>query len=99
MAGSSSTRRRYGHGAGGRPWRLEDDLDDLLAAARVILEPDGFALLTAHTPGFDADRLASLLADGLGRPPRTVEAGDLALETRDGRRLELGAFARSPGGA
>ncbi len=89
----------YGHGAGGRPWQLEDDLDDLLAASRGILEPDGFALLTAHTPGFDADRLASILADGLGRPPRTVETGDLALETRDGRRLELGAFARAPGGA
>ncbi len=56
-------------------------------------------MLTAHTPAFDADRLASMLADGLARAPRTVEAGDLALETPDGRRLELGAFARVAGGA
>jgi 23S rRNA (cytosine1962-C5)-methyltransferase len=89
----------YGHGAGGRPWQLEAELAGLLVAARAILEPGGYVLLTAHTPGFEADRLASMLAEGLARAPRTVEAGELALETADGRRLELGAFARVPGGA
>jgi 23S rRNA (cytosine1962-C5)-methyltransferase len=89
----------YGHGTDGGAWRLEDDLAGLLVEARAILEPDGFALLTAHTPGFDPDRLARELADGLGRPPRGVEAGDLALETATGARLALGAFARLAGGA
>lgn len=90
----------YGHGTtGGGAWHLEDDLAGLLVESRAILEPDGFALLTAHTPGFDPDRLARALADGLARPMRAVDAGELALETADGARLTLGAFARLAGGA
>jgi 23S rRNA (cytosine1962-C5)-methyltransferase len=85
----------YGHGTGGRPWRLEDDLANLLDACRRILAPDGFALVTAHTPGLDPDRLGRLLAGSLRRAPGRVETGDLTVATRDGRRLELGAFARS----
>lgn len=89
----------YGHGPGGRPWRLEDDLAPLLAAAAPLLEPGGFFLLTAHTPGFDDDRLAATLGQALARPATAIAHGELALSTADGRRLELGAFARSPGGA
>jgi 23S rRNA (cytosine1962-C5)-methyltransferase len=87
----------YGHGTDGRPWRLEEELPDLVEACREILAPDGFALLTAHTPGVDSDRLSAILADGLSRPRREVASGDLAVATADGRRLELGAFARVPG--
>ena len=79
--------------------REQADLSGLLRASRALLEPDGFALLTAHTPGFDADHLAWALADGLSRAPSAVEAGDLGLDTTDGRRLALGAFARLTGGA
>lgn len=89
----------YGHGAGGRAWRLETDLDALLAGCRAVLEPGGSVLLTAHTAGFDADRLAAALATGLRRPARSMETGDLLLRTVDGRRLDLGAFARSDGKA
>jgi 23S rRNA (cytosine1962-C5)-methyltransferase len=87
----------FGHGPGGRDWRIDADLRTLLAAVAGLLEPDGFLLLTAHTPGFDADRLAGLVRDALRRRAGAVEAGDLALTTEDGRRLELGAFARTPG--
>ena len=89
----------YGHGPGARPWRLEDDLVRLLAACAAVLEPDGFVLLTAHTPGFGADRLASTLGAAIGRGPAGVESGELSLVAVDGGRLELGAFARSSGGA
>ncbi|MGZ8515613.1 MAG: class I SAM-dependent methyltransferase [Candidatus Limnocylindrales bacterium] len=89
----------YGHGPGAHPWRLEEDLERLLAACDRVLEPDGFVLLTAHTPGFDGDRLARLVDGGL-RPARfDIESGDLAAATADGRVLELGAFARTTGGA
>jgi 23S rRNA (cytosine1962-C5)-methyltransferase len=87
----------YGHGPGHRDWRIEDDLPRLLATIAGLLEPDGFLLLTAHTPGFDGDRLTRLVRDALRRPPGDVEAGDLALATGDGRRLDLGAFARTAG--
>jgi 23S rRNA (cytosine1962-C5)-methyltransferase len=89
----------YGHGPRARPWRLENDLPPLLAACADVIEPDGFVLLTAHTPGFDADRLAGLLRAGLGGSPGAADDGALAVSTRDGRRLELGAFARRAGGA
>ena len=89
----------YGHGPGSGAWRIEMHLASLLGAVARVLEPDGFVLLTAHTPGFDADRLAHDLGRALGRNADAVQAGDLSLETADGRRLELGAFARSTGGA
>ena len=86
----------YGHGPAGRPWRFEEDLAPLLEAGAQVLEPDGFVMLTAHTPGFDGDRLAMDLGRGLSRSPGDFERGELALTTEDGRRLELGAFARWP---
>ncbi|HEX6868138.1 MAG TPA: hypothetical protein VF119_05000 [Candidatus Limnocylindrales bacterium] len=89
----------YGHGPAGGDWRIADDLPTLVAAVAGLLERDGFVLLTAHTPDFDADRLATVLGSGLRRPLAGIDAGDLHLATPDGRRLELGAFARSPGGA
>jgi 23S rRNA (cytosine1962-C5)-methyltransferase len=94
----------YGHGPGGRSWRLEDDLPALLDAVRAVLEPDGFVLLTAHTPGFDGDRLAAAVDQALGggpdiRPRPAVQRGPLHLATGDGRELELGSFARRAGRA
>lgn len=89
----------YGHGPAGRSWRLPDDLGGLLEATTTVLEPNGFILLTAHTPGFDGERLAEEAARALSRRPGTIGRGPLTLATSDGRRLELGAFARWPGGA
>lgn len=88
----------YGHGPAGQAWRLEDDLDSLLTTASRALEPGGFILLTAHTPGYDGDRLSTGLARALGRPPGAFDRGELALLTDDERRLDLGAYARWPGG-
>ncbi len=88
----------YGHGARGRAWRIEDDLEALLAdCAGLVGGRTGFVLLTAHTPGFDADRLADALGEALHVPARRIEAGALRLTARSGRPLELGAFARWPG--
>ena len=89
----------YGHGPAGGDWRIEDDLPVLLAAVAGLLARDGFVLLTAHTPEFDSDRLAAAVRSALRRPSTGVDAGDLHLATADGRRLELGAFARSSGGS
>jgi len=87
----------YGHGEGGRAWRLERDLEPLLDACRAVLDARGFVLLTAHTPGFGPERLAGMLAAHLGRPPSAVDAGELTLDARSGARLTLGAFARLAG--
>ena len=83
----------YGHGGSGQPWHLERDLGGLLADVARLLPPDGFVLLTAHTPGFDGDRLA----EALGRVRGRVEAGSLTLTAESGARLDLGAYARLDG--
>jgi len=89
----------YGHGPGSGAWRIEDDLSPLLAAAGGLLEPDGFILLTAHTAGFEEDRLAAEIETALRRRPGAIATGPLELSTSDGRTLGLGAFARSSGRA
>lgn len=88
----------YGHGPDGRAWRLVDHLEGLLETCAGLIEAQAFILLTAHTPGFDGDVLATTLARSVGRPLKAIERGELALDTRAGDRLELGAFARWPAG-
>jgi len=91
----------YGHGGQrgrGRTWRLESDLDDLLAACAALVDgPAGFILLTAHTTGFGADRLGAALGGALGVADGRLEKGPLRLQATSGANLDLGAFARWPG--
>lgn len=87
----------YGHGATGRAWRLDTDLDPLLADCRAILSPDGFLLLTAHTEHLGEDQLAGRLGLALRRGAADIETGDLRLDAASGASLELGAFARWDG--
>jgi 23S rRNA (cytosine1962-C5)-methyltransferase len=87
----------YGHGAGGRSWRLDERLVPLLRECVSLTggSPE-LVLLTAHTQGFEASRLRDELATVLRRPTRDVDAGELFLDARSGARLALGAFARWP---
>ncbi len=87
----------YGHGASGRPWRLDTDLDPLLADCRAILSPDGFLLLTAHTEHLGEDQLAGRLGLALRRAAADIETGDLRLDATSGASLGLGVFARWDG--
>jgi 23S rRNA (cytosine1962-C5)-methyltransferase len=86
----------YGHGTGGRAWRLEADLAGLLEdCAALIASTSAYLVLSAHTPGFGADRLADELHRALGPDAGgSIEADDLAVHAVDGRRLLLGAVAR-----
>jgi 23S rRNA (cytosine1962-C5)-methyltransferase len=85
----------YGHGPGGRSWKLEERLPELLATCATVTAHDpAFVVLTAHTPAFGPDRLAEELAIAFGWRPSEVEAGELGLVARSGARLRLGAFAR-----
>jgi 23S rRNA (cytosine1962-C5)-methyltransferase len=87
----------YGHGASGRPWRLETDLGPLLEDCRALLAPDGFLLLTAHTEHLGQDQLADGLARALRRPTASLETGDLHLDAESGANLALGVYARWDG--
>lgn len=85
----------YGHGAGGRSWKLADRLPDLLAVCAELTGPrPAFVVLTAHTRGFEPERLADALAAAYRRRTADVDAGDLGLRARSGAHLHLGAYAR-----
>jgi 23S rRNA (cytosine1962-C5)-methyltransferase len=88
----------YGHGPRSEPWKLEQHLLPLLRnCGELTAEYRGFVLMTCHTPGIGPPELAAYLAEGLfghcGEPPA---AGELFLETGDGRRLPSGVYARWP---
>lgn len=98
----------YGHGARGARaetrggWQFETGIDGLLAACRAIAEPDAFWILSTHTPGWPADRLAATLehragarAGGLpGAAGAHAESIELAMEAESGASLHLGVAAR-----
>lgn len=83
----------YGHGTGA--WQIETDLSSLLDDLAALAGPKPeLVMLSAHTPGFDAQRLASLVREHLG-----VDAAgeELELIARTGNVLRLGTWARHPG--
>ena len=85
----------YGHGAGGRSWKLAERLPGLLASCAALTGyRPAFVVLSAHTPGFGPDRLADELAVAFRRRVADVDAGDLGLRAHSGAHLRLGAYAR-----
>jgi 23S rRNA (cytosine1962-C5)-methyltransferase len=80
----------YGHGTGA--WQIEADLEGLLEDLAALAGPrPAFVALSAHTPGYDGDRLAALVRDAFGIP---ADGEPLALRARSGATLRLGAWAR-----
>jgi 23S rRNA (cytosine1962-C5)-methyltransferase len=84
----------FGRGPKGEVWKLEADLDALLAACRALLTVDPlFLLITAHTEGWSAARLAERLEHALSGVPARVDRGDLELRSAGGGTLRAGVFA------
>jgi 23S rRNA (cytosine1962-C5)-methyltransferase len=88
----------YGHGPKGEPWKIAEHLLPLLKLCGELTAANrAFILTTCHSPGVGPAELAAYLAEGIfghcGEPPT---AGELYLETSDGRRLPSGVFARWP---
>ncbi len=82
----------YGHGP--VPWKIETDLEPLLDDLAALLGPrPSLVVLSAHTEGFDGERLAALCREHLGVPST---GADLRLIARSGNVLRLGSWARTP---
>jgi 23S rRNA (cytosine1962-C5)-methyltransferase len=82
----------YGHGSGGRSWRLDAGLTGLLDGIARLVEPGGFVLLTTHATGWGEERLVDALAATFRA--EEIAAGDLELLAASGAVLRLGSFAR-----
>jgi 23S rRNA (cytosine1962-C5)-methyltransferase len=88
----------YGHGPKGEAWKIGEHLLPLLElCGELTAESRAFVLVTCHSPGIGAAELSAYLSEGIfghcGQPPK---AGELHLETAEGRRLPSGVFARWP---
>jgi 23S rRNA (cytosine1962-C5)-methyltransferase len=81
--------------AGGREWRLEDDLPALLAACHAVATPAAFVLLTAHAESLDGRHLDGMLRAAFRRSPGTSEVARLDLVAAAGTSLALGWAVRS----
>jgi 23S rRNA (cytosine1962-C5)-methyltransferase len=88
----------YGHGPKGEPWKITEHLLPLLKlCGKLVADQRAFLLATCHSPGIGPAEMTAYLAEGFfghcGEPP---QAGELFLETSDGRRLPSGVYARWP---
>ncbi len=84
----------FGRGPDGRTFKIDRDLDGLLAnVRRVLSDRPRLIALTAHTESWTHRRLLAALdraMDGLGGRSRS---GDLVLRARSGAKLRAGMFA------
>jgi len=88
----------YGHGPKGEAWKIGDHLLPLLnLCGELTADNLAFVLATCHTPGIGPPELAAYMADGImGHCSQSPLADELVLDTRDGRRLRSGVYARWP---
>lgn len=87
---------KYGRGPKGEIWRLEDQLPDLLADCRRLLDSgSAFLVLTAYATHLSVLTLRRLAEDRLGDLPGRLTAGEMALrETGSGRLLPTSLYVR-----
>lgn len=84
---------RFGRGASGEVWKLEEKLPELVLMCKELLSPTPrFFLTNAYTADLSSIALGNLLAGVMGKE---VEFGELGLkESSKGRILPAGIFAR-----
>lgn len=87
---------KYGRGAKGEIWRLEEHLPELLDLCRSLLsERPAFLLLTVYAVRLSYLGIQQAVAEALAPLGGSVTAGEMALpETSGGRLLPTAIFAR-----
>ena len=90
----------WGHGPKGEAFSIDRHLASLLTDCAQLLSPtaQGPILLTAHSPGWHHQRLATALASALQAVSckmLPISSGPLSCMDLDRRQLLLGGFARS----
>ena len=89
----------FGHGAKGERWKLEDQIDSLLAELSQLLHPQGFVVFNCYSLGFSSLILEHLLRQRFeavrGRSPARLELGELYLPAAEGGLpLPAGVYGR-----
>jgi 23S rRNA (cytosine1962-C5)-methyltransferase len=82
----------FGRGAKGEVFKIERDILPLLELCKAVLsERARFLFFTTHTPGMGPLVMRHLLEDIF---PSGVEASELVLESKRGRSIPMGAYAK-----
>ena len=82
----------WGLGAKGEQWKLEDKIDELLAATSAILDKDGFLILNTYSPSVDHETLKELMS--IYFHDRTYNVKSLHMKTTSGKHLYFGELVR-----
>jgi 23S rRNA (cytosine1962-C5)-methyltransferase len=87
---------KYGRGPDGEVWRLEEDLPELIANCRKLLDENSrFLFLTVYAVRMSALALGNLLNAHFHDLPGKIEFGELAVrEKARGHLLPTAIFAR-----
>lgn len=84
----------YGHGPNGEKWKLEENIQEMIAEVLSILDPSKHLLiLNAYSLGFSALVLENLLKPFANKVQSDLSIGELFLKSRSESKLPLGVWA------
>lgn len=82
----------FGHGPNGEKWKLEDNINEMIAGVLNLLDDqEHFLILNAYSLGFSSLIIENLLKKKAGK---NLNVGELYLQATEGNKLPLGVFGR-----
>jgi 23S rRNA (cytosine1962-C5)-methyltransferase len=82
----------FGHGPNGEKWKLEDNINEMIAGVLNLLDDkEHFLILNAYSLGFSSLIIENLLKKKAGK---NLDIGELYLQATEGNKLPLGVFGR-----
>ncbi|HEX8515196.1 MAG TPA: class I SAM-dependent methyltransferase [Bacteroidia bacterium] len=82
----------FGHGPNGEKWKLEDNINEMIAGVLNLLDDkEHFLILNAYSLGFSSLIIENLLKKKAGS---SLNIGELYLQAVEGNKLPLGVFGR-----
>lgn len=86
----------WGHGPKGEKWKLEDQINELVAHVSKILAPENsFLVFNAYSLGYSPLILENLVKTHFPNlPSKNLEKGELYLAEESGRKLPAGIYLR-----
>jgi 23S rRNA (cytosine1962-C5)-methyltransferase len=82
----------FGHGPNGEKWKLEDNINEMIAGVLNLLDDkEHFLILNAYSLGFSSLIIENLLKKKAGKD---LNIGELYLQATEGNKLPLGVFGR-----
>lgn len=82
----------WGLGVKGEKWKLEDKIDELMAASAELLDSDGFLIMNTYSPTLDVPMILSLAE--MYFVGRSFEVNELWMKTSTGKDLYFGNVLR-----